>query len=218
MVGNAFRTKETAAVLCDEDIVLNADTAKVLVSLKLIEIDELLTMSAGLPVVDEGRDEIDTWFVGEDEAFLESATHTETVCAKLFEVRARLLVESDIDLSQTFHVVDVHTHHVTQSVRQEHRVGTGSDGSVGIALHQTEFLQTLRHQAADGQMHIHIFHAGFCHIEHIVVTGLDDGVDLQLALRELAVDGHGTSVVGAIVIEFTAGIAEGQPSCFEFGI
>ena len=55
MVGNAFRTKETAAVLCDEDVVLNADAAKVLVSLKLIEIDELLAMSAGRRLASAGR-------------------------------------------------------------------------------------------------------------------------------------------------------------------
>ena len=135
MVGNAFRTKETAAVLCDEDIVLNADTAKVLVSLKLIEIDELLAMSAGLPIVDEGRDEVDARFVGKHETFFELAAHTQTVRSKLFKIRTCLFVETYIDLSQSFHVVNVHTHHVSQSVRQEHGVCTSGNGCVGITLH-----------------------------------------------------------------------------------
>ena len=71
-------------------------------------------------------------------------------------------------------------------MRQEHGVGSGSNGLVGIALHQTDLLQTLRHQTAHGKVNIHIFHTGFCHIEHVVVARLHDLVDLQLALGELA--------------------------------
>ena len=53
----------------------------------------------------------------------------------------------------------VHTHHVAQSVGQEHGVGTCTDGLVGVALHESQFLEALRHHAADGKVDVHILHA-----------------------------------------------------------
>ncbi len=152
-------------------------------------------MSAGLPVVDERWDEIDAWLVGKNKTFLQLAAHTQTVGAELFEVRTRLLVEAHVDLSQSFHIVNVHTHHMSQSVRQEHSVSTGFHGLVRVALHQSELLQAIRHLAAHGEVHIHIFHAGLGHVEHIVVTLLHDRIDLQLPLRELSVHRHRAGVV-----------------------
>ena len=56
-------------------------------------------MSLGAPLVDELRNEIDTGLVGHHKAFLQTATHAQAVGAKLFEVRTRLFVETDVDLT-----------------------------------------------------------------------------------------------------------------------
>ena len=170
------------------------------------------------PEVDKVGDEVDAWFVGDNESFLQASAHTQTVCPKLLQIRTCLLVEADIDLSETFHIVYVHTHHVSQSVRQEHRMGTGSYSLVGVALHQAELFQPFRHQTADGKVHIGIFHTGLGHFEHIVVTGFNDGVYLQLALRELTADRHRARVVGTIVVEFATSVAECQASFLKFGV
>ena len=64
VVGDALRAEETATVLRDQDIILDADAAEVLIGLELVEVQELLAMSAGLPVVDEGWNEVDAGLVG----------------------------------------------------------------------------------------------------------------------------------------------------------
>ena len=45
MVGDAFLAQEAAAVGGDEDVVLDADATKVLVSLQLVEVQEFGTMA-----------------------------------------------------------------------------------------------------------------------------------------------------------------------------
>ena len=182
VVGDTLLAHEATAVLRDQQVVLDTDTAKVLIGLELVEVQELSTMAFLPPEVDKVGDEVDAWFVGDNESFLQASAHTQTVCPKLLQIRTCLLVEADIDLSETFHIVYVHTHHVSQSMRQEHRMGTGSYSLVGVALHQAELFQPFRHQTADGKVHIGIFHTGLGHFEHIVVTGFNDGVYLQLAL------------------------------------
>ena len=49
------------------------------------------------------------------------------------------------------------------------------------------------------------------------MTGFDDGIDFQLALAELAVDGHRAGMVGTIVVQFATGIAERQPAFLQSG-
>ena len=113
VVGYALATQETASVLGDQHIVLDAYATKVLVGFQLVEDKELLAVSAGLPLVNQSGDEIDARLVSDNKTFLQLASHAQAISAKLFQVGARLIVETYIDLSQTFHVVNIHTHHVT---------------------------------------------------------------------------------------------------------
>ena len=139
-------------------------------------------MATCTPVVDECGDEVDAWFVGHNEAFLKATTHAQAVGSKLLQVGASLLVKSYIDLFQTLHVVYIHTHHVTQAVRQEHGVSAGCYSLVHIALHQAKLLEALGHEAAHCKVYIFIFHAGSCNLQCQVVALLDDAVDFELAL------------------------------------
>ena len=153
MVRNAVLAEESATILCDEHIVFNTDTSEVLVGLELVEIEELSAMARSLPVVDEGRDKVYARLVGNNEAFLKAASHAQTVGAKLVEAWTCLSVEAYVDLVETLHVVNVHTHHVAQSVGQEHGVGSGCNSLVGVALHESELLQTFGHESAYGKVY-----------------------------------------------------------------
>lgn len=105
MVRYSVFAEETATVLCDEDVVFDAYAAEVLVSLNLVEVEELGTMARSLPVVDECGDEVDAWLVSHDETFLQTASHAQAVCTELVEARACFLIEANVDLVETFHVV-----------------------------------------------------------------------------------------------------------------
>ena len=94
--------------------------------------------------------------------------------------------------------MNVHTHHVAQSVRQEHGVGTSLDGLFHITLHQSHFLQAACHHAAHFHVDVIPQDAGLGHIQYVVVTGLHDAVDFQLALGELAAYWEGAGVVRAV--------------------
>ena len=135
VIGDALAAHEAATVLCNQQVILNADTAKVLVGLQQVKVEELLAVSFFLPKVDEVGDEVDTWFISYDEAWFQFASHAQAVGTKLFQVGARLLVETYVYLAQSFHIVYVHTHHMSQSVRQEHGVGTSTYGFFRVTLH-----------------------------------------------------------------------------------
>ena len=73
MVRNAIFAYEAATIIGDEQIVLNTDTTEVLIGLQLVEVDELLAVAAGFPVIDQCGNEVDTRLVGDDKAFLQTA-------------------------------------------------------------------------------------------------------------------------------------------------
>ena len=106
----------------------------------------------------------------------------------------------------------VETHHVSKSVRQEHRMSAGSHSLLGVALHQSEFLEFVGHQSAHVHVHVIPFHSRLSHFESIVVTSLHDGVYLALTLVKLSTDRHCAGVVRAIVIQLATGIAQCKAS------
>ena len=200
MVRYALASNESATVLRNEHIVFNSYASKVLVGLKQVKVDELLAVAAGLPVVYKCRNEVDTRLVSHHEALLQTTSHAQTVGTKLFEVRSRLLVEAHVYLVQVLHVVNVHSHHVSKTVRQEHGVCSGAYSLFRVALHQSQLFQSVSHELAHGKVNIHISHARLSHLQCVVVTCLHNAVDLELSLRELAAHRHGARVVGAVVV------------------
>ncbi len=70
MVWNAFRTEEPAAIGCYQQVVLDTNATEISIGVQKIEIDEILAVAIGLPLVDECRNEIDTRFVGHHESRL----------------------------------------------------------------------------------------------------------------------------------------------------
>ena len=218
MIGYAFLANEAASVGCYQHIVLYSYAAEVLIGLQKVEVEEILAVSRSPPIVDKGRYEVDSRLVGDDKAFLETTSHAQRIGAELFEVGAHLVVETYVDLSQPLHVVYVHAHHVTQSVGQEHGMGTCADGIICVAAHKPELFQPLGHKAAHAEMHITIAHSGASHGEHIVVTFLHDAVDVQLPLGESSAHGEGACVVAAIVAHgLCSGITKRESALFEKG-
>lgn len=215
MVGDDFFAQDAAAIRGDEDVVLKTDTTKVAVGFQQVVVDELLVETFALPFVDERGDEIDAGFVGEHPAGLDASSAAQTVGAEL-RGGAYLIVEAYIDLPESLHVVNVHTHHVSESVLEEHGVCSGSDGVVGIAAHQAKVLEAVGHQSADVEVHVHPLQIRMSLLDDKVVASLDDGVDVALTRGETSADGGDTCVVRAVVVDgFSTGIAEHESSCLE---
>ena len=114
--------------------------------------------------------------------------------------------------------MNVHTHHVAQSVGQEHGVGALAHGLLGVALGQSELLHAVEDDLADAEVDVHIFDAGLGQLQRVVVGLLDDRVDLQLSLGKLAVDGEGARVVRAVVLQrLASAVAEHQSAVLQLG-
>ena len=91
-------------------------------------------------------------------------------------------------------------------------MSAGSHSLLGVALHQSEFLELVGHQSAHVHVHVIPFHSRLSHFESIVVTSLHDGVYLALTLVKLSTDRHCAGVVRAIVIQLATGIAQCKAS------
>ena len=109
MIWNALLAEETASVLGDENVVFYTYSAKVLICLEQVEVDEFLAVSACLPVVDEGGNEIYSRFVCHYEILLEAASHAQAIRAKLVRW-LHLVVKTYVFLVESLHVVNVESH------------------------------------------------------------------------------------------------------------
>ena len=69
MIRYAVFAQESATIFGDEYIVLNSDTTEIFIDLNLVEVEEFCTVTGCLPVVDEGRDEVNSRLVGYHETF-----------------------------------------------------------------------------------------------------------------------------------------------------
>lgn len=159
MIWDTLLAEEAAAVACDENVVLDTDSTEILVCLQLFIVDEVLVETLSAPFVDEGWDEVDSRFVCNNEAFFKSAAHAQAVCSELLQIRSCFIVKAHVGLSESLHVVYVHTHHVAQSVRQEHGVSASPYSLLRIAHHESELLQSVCHKAANVHVHVEILDA-----------------------------------------------------------
>ena len=117
-----------------------------------------------LPIVDEGWDEVDSRLVCNDKAFFQTSTHAQIIGSKLLKIRPCFFIKAYIDLVKAFHIVHIHTHHVTQSVGHEQRMCTSTHGLFSVAFGQAEFFQAVKHQTAYVEMHVGILHTGLSHV------------------------------------------------------
>ena len=215
VVGDDALAEDTASRVGDEDIVLQTDATEVFVGFEEVVVDELLVEAFGTPFVNKGGNEVDAGFVGEHPAGLYAAAAAQTIGAELRR-GANLIVETYVDLSEAFHIVDVHAHHMAKSVLKEHGVGTGGDGIVRIAAHEAEVLETVRHEAADVKMHVHPFKVGTSLLDDEVVACFNDGINVALTRGEATADGSDTGVVRAIVVHrLCTGVAQHEASSFQ---
>ena len=104
MIGNHFFTQIAAAIGSYKEVIFETNATKILVGINTIEVQELGTMSLSTPFVYEGRDKIDTRFVGHDIAFLQSAAKAQGIGAELLQIGTHLIIEAHINLSESFHV------------------------------------------------------------------------------------------------------------------
>ena len=65
-------------------------------------------------------------------------------------------------------------------------------------------------------MDIGILYSWLGHFEYIIVTLLHNAINFQLLLCEFSGNRHGARVVRTVVIQFAAGVAQGQPAVFQW--
>ena len=145
-------------------------------------------MSGSLPFVNKCRDEINARLVSHDKSLLKFPSHSETVCAELVKYGSCLFIESNVYLVKSLHVMNIHSHHVSQAMRHEHGVCSSSYSLFSVSFHESESFQSVSHEFAHSEMHIHVLDSGLCNTEHIVMAVLHNAVNLQLSLSEFAAD------------------------------
>lgn len=112
VVRHEFISKESATVVGDEYIVFDADASEVFELFDFVKVEELCVGAFFAPEVDEIGNEIDAGFVSDNVTGLEFATKAQT-CESELRRRTSYGVITDIDLSESFHVVNVHSHSVS---------------------------------------------------------------------------------------------------------
>ena len=191
--------KHTAAILGYENIVLDADTAKVFPFLELVEVDEVLVGAFGMPFVDKGGHEVGSGLVGNDVAGLETASATKHVEAELGG-RTGLVVVAYINLAVVLHVVNIEAHHVAKAVRHEERMSAVGYDVVDVALEDSKVFVALSKDAAGGGMNLLIGDAGTGDADGLHVGGKNQLVDGALAVGIVSADGNGTGDVATVVV------------------
>lgn len=112
VVRHEFISKESATVVGDEYIVFDADASEVFELFDFVKVEELCVGAFFAPEVDKVGNEIDAGFVSDNVTGLEFATKAQT-CESELRRRTSYGVITDIDLSESFHVVNVHSHGVS---------------------------------------------------------------------------------------------------------
>lgn len=112
VVRHEFISKESATGFGDEYIVFDTDTSEVFELFDFVKVEELCVGAFFAPEVDEIGDEIDAGFVSDNVTGLEFATKAQT-CESELRRRMSYGIITDIDLSESFHVVNVHSHGVS---------------------------------------------------------------------------------------------------------
>ncbi len=215
VVGDDVVSEYAGSVGGDEEVVLDADAAKVAVLVYDVKVEILGIGTLGFPLVDESGDEVDARLISDDESLLQAPAEAEAGGAELGR-RLYLVIKSDVLLSESFHIVYVHAEHVAESVGEEERVGAGCCCLLGIAAHEADLLEPVDDMLADFHVDVVPFDAGLSQLEGEIMALLDDCVDLALAIGKFAVDRGSAGVVAAVVvISLGAGVDEEQAARLE---
>ena len=75
--------QDSVSVFGDEQVVFDAYAAEVFERFELVVVDEILMFAFSFPDVDQGRDEVDAWLVGDHEAWFQHLAAAEAAEALL---------------------------------------------------------------------------------------------------------------------------------------
>ena len=169
----------------------------------------------GTPLVNEGRNEVDARFVGDDKSLLQAASHTQRSQSELGR-RTDFVIIPHIDLSEVLHVMHIQSHHVSQSMRHEQGMCTGSYSLVHITFHQSQVLQSTCQHTAHLQMHLFPCISRTGMVYGTVMSRHHDIIDLLLPLGETSTYRHRACKVRAIVhVRLCTGIGQHQPALLQ---
>ena len=113
---------------------------------KLIVVDEFRELALTFPQIHQFGDEVDARLDGQDEAGFQLAAQAERFPSELRALG--LSVVADINLAEILHIVYVESHHVAQSARHEHGMGTRFHRLHRIAFREAQLLQVIHDHGA----------------------------------------------------------------------
>ena len=151
-----------------------------------------------LPLVDEGRDEVDAGLVCDHIARNQFPGHPEASETELGRAGLIIVVSYEI-LVEVLHVVDIQTHVVTESVRHEESGDSGFDHIVDIAPDDIQCTEFLQHQAHSPEMDLTVGDTRTGEFESEIVAVADNLVYFPLLPGELARCRISSGEVGSIV-------------------
>ena len=149
--GNGYylvATYATAAVLGDDEVILDANTSEVVIVNQSVVIDKLTTLALFLPLLDEGRDEVDTRLIAHYYTGAQLPSATIGAAGQLGSARSKAREVEVVNIAALTYglaVVYIESHTVTQSVGHKHKHCSCGNGFFGVAFEQTEVGEVARH-------------------------------------------------------------------------
>ena len=197
--GKAPGAEQTAALLGDEQVILQTDAAEVVVLfLQQCEIDILGIDALLLPFLNKSGDEVDTGLVRYDVAGLEHLAHTQRTETELCRTLISIVI-TDVVLAEILHIVHVQPHIMAETVGHEKRMSSRRHYLVWVSLKNAEVDKALGHQTGYGLVYLRICDAGTGYAQGQVVGSRYYIVNLLLFRGELTGRRYSPGEVRAVI-------------------
>ena len=146
-------SQQTGTVFGHHVVQFISQSREVTPGIEFVVADKVHELFLGTPFVHQLGDEIDTRLHRKHEARLQRTGKTQRLETELFALHLALCI-TYILLTEILHVMDIETHHVTQSAGEEQSVGTCLGGFCRVSLHQPEILHTLGNLCGSSDMRL----------------------------------------------------------------
>ena len=146
-----MRSEPAASVFGNEQVVFEPYASEIEVFFHFRIVYHTLVRTFSLPFGYQCRDEINTRFIGDNVPRPEPAGHPEGAESELWRALLVIVVAYEV-FSEVFHVVNVNTHIVSESVRHEESGNTFAYHVVDMSVHKSERFQSVEHLGCHRQV------------------------------------------------------------------
>ena len=163
-------------------------------------------------MINEGRDEVTSGFNGENKSGFQSSSQAQEGQSKLIGW-PDLLIVTHIDLSKVLHVVNIQSHHMTQSVWEKEGMSPGSNSRLDIPLHKADLFKPPGKGFGSHEMDVAIEQSGFDRLNRFHICLKNRFVHRFLPAVEFTANRDGSGQVGGVShFRFTTGIYHHHPT------